>query len=358
MMLALMREQAKNGHKVSAVVHHHDSSQRFLQERFEAITLYRLPILLTLLFVPISLQAFFRLCDIIKTEAPDVLHLHMPNATCFWLLFSGSARKLPWVIHWHSDVIGAKPDWRIKLLYPFYRILEKALLNRASKVIVTSTNYLQSSQPLNEYRNKCEVVPLGLPDLEFNDSQRSEDKRSDRFSLLCIGRLTYYKGHEFLIRAMSSLREAVTLTIVGEGEKLERLRNVVEELELSSRVTFILGATNEQVINNIVQCDALVLPSIERTEAFGLVLLEAMRAGKPCICTDVKGSGMSEVVQHERTGLVVESSSSEALSKAIDDLSFDDSLCATLGNAGRERFKTVFQIDAIARRVDDLYSEL
>jgi len=104
------------------------------------------------------------------------------------------------------------------------------------------------------------------------------------------------------------------------------------------------------------RCDFLVLPSIERTEAFGLVLLEAMRAGKACICTNVEGSGMSNVVEHEKTGLVVQHSDSHALANAMARLN-NKTIRDSYGQLGQQRFANAYQIDKIEKNVRDLYNE-
>ncbi|WP_026377334.1 glycosyltransferase [Aestuariibacter salexigens] len=354
MMRALMLAQRSIGYDVSAIVHQHQLGRGFKKETLDGITVHRLPIQFIALFVPVSLLAFFSLRKIIKQEKPDLLHLHMPNATCFWLLFSRSARKLPWVIHWHSDVVGAVPDWRIKLLYPIYHIFERRLLSRTAAIITTSQQYLDSSTPLQDFTEKCRVVPLGLPDVQIE----SEKSSGQGLSLFCVGRLTYYKGHSYLIDALTKVSGEIHLTIVGGGDLQGTLESQASNLELNDKVSFIYNASNEEVLKLMASCDALVLPSIERTEAFGLVLLEAMRAGKPCICTDVEGSGMSEVVQHEKTGLVVASSNADELASAIERLANDPALCEKLGIAGRERFIERFEIRAVASEVDNIYQSV
>src|SRR5690606_4146956 len=104
--------------------------------------------------------------------------------------------------------------------------------------------------------------------------------------------------------------------------------------------------------------DCLCLPSIERTEAFGLVLLEAMREGRPCVVTDVPGSGMSWVVRHGETGLVTRSGDVDALRAALVQLRDAETLRTAMGDAGRQRFREHFTIPAIARQFVDLYQDV
>src|SRR5690606_16604154 len=117
-----------------------------------------------------------------------------------------------------------------------------------------------------------------------------------RLRILSVGRLTYYKGHEVLIRAAAALEEAEILT-AGRGERRKTLEDLILRLGVGGRVRLFGPASEDELGELLESCHCLCLPSIERTEAFGLVLLEAMRAGRPCVVTDVPGSGMSWVVE-------------------------------------------------------------
>lgn len=351
-MLALMQAQIKQGLSISALVHHHKTGRPFLNSKEGGANIYRVPIIAKLFFVPIALSAYWHLKAILEKEQPDVIHAHLPNATCFWLLFLKKASNRKLVLHWHSDVIGDKPNWGIKCLYPVYRIFEKVLLVRAERIIVTSENYLHSSKPLEHFRNKCVVVPLGLEDIT---DEPVTDSSFD-VGALCVGRLTYYKGHKYLIKAMAKIDdEKLVLTIVGEGDERNKLEAMVRELGLTDKVRFLGQVSDEMLYSLIVHCRFLVLPSIERTEAFGLVLLEAMRAGKACICTDVTGSGMSNVVEHEKTGIVVKHANTEALTQALLQLSENEEQTSKLGKNGRMRFLTQFKVDEIEKLVRAIY---
>ena len=176
---------------------------------------------------------------------------------------------------------------------------------------------------------------------------------------MCIGRLTYYKGHDVLINALEQLNtEHIRAKIIGSGELQRGLQQRIEQKGLSERVHIYANMLTPELMQVIADADILVLPSIERTEAFGLVLLEAMRAAKPCICTDVKGSGMSEVVMQNKTGLVVPANDANALANAIATLAQSSQLREQLGRAGRQRFLTHFHIDTVANKVLALYADL
>ena len=356
MMLALIDAQVKAGLAVSVFVHQHEKGMPFVKEQRKGALIYRTPIVAKLLFVPIALMALRHLRTAIKETNPNVLHAHLPNVTCFLLLFMKTAKHTPLILHWHSDVIGEKPHWAIKCLYPFYQFFERALLKRASRIIVTSENYLGSSAPLSAFKHKCVVIPLGLIDAENQHQADCNTSMPSTINALCIGRLTYYKGHEYLLNAMAALPNIpLQLNIVGDGELRDKLQKQAMQAGLTHRVRF-LGQVDDATLNELIShCAFLVLSSIERTEAFGLVLLEAMRAAKPCICTDVPGSGMSNVVIHNKTGLVVKHADVSALANALNELTNDRPLCERLGENGRQRFLSEFTVHRVEEATRRLY---
>ncbi|MFT5321140.1 MAG: glycosyltransferase involved in cell wall biosynthesis, partial [Pseudohongiellaceae bacterium] len=317
-----------------------------------------------LLFAPIAPFFLFDLKKMIKQFDPDIIHVHMPNLSAFWLLLVGRQLAKPVIVHWHADVIASRQNILLSFAYWFYRPLEQLLLKRADAVIVTSANYLKSSVPLRKWQGKCHIIPLGLDTLkvgsrgQINDtSERQLWKVESRLKVLCVGRLTYYKGQEFLIKAVSGL-DNVELILVGQGKKLASFRKLINRLGCEDNVKIFGHAETQELAALMNSCDCLCLPSIERTEAFGLVLLEAMQDAKPCICTDVEGSGMSWVVQHEKTGLVVNAADSSALRDGILKLANNRELARQYGEAGHDRFRNEFSLDKVAGEIVSLYNRV
>jgi len=279
----------------------------------------------------------------------------MPNATVFWLLLINRARKTPWVIHWHSDVIGDQASKLIKFFYPLYAFFETKILKRAALIISTSEPYKASSKPLMPFLDKTTVIPLGIKDVKKNKII----KTSNDFVVLSVGRLTYYKGFESLIKAFAKLKdEPLNLKIVGNGEEFDNLNRLIKKLDLQSRVKILTGVTNENLSDIYQSCDVFCLPSIERTEAFGVVLLEAMRAKKPCIVTNVRGSGMSYVVKHNETGLIVNKNDPSALAQEILNLYKNPKFAGELGDRGSERYLSQFHIRETSASIDLQYRRI
>jgi rhamnosyl/mannosyltransferase len=268
------------------------------------------------------------------------------------------------VVHWHSDVAGSEFDWRLALAYPLYRPLERALLRRCSRVILTSPPYLDASPALAPWRSKCSVIPYGL-DAEGmpQPDQRSLREADDRWwgntsnlRVLAIGRLAYFKGHAVLIRAAAEIQGRIV--IAGEGPMRRGLEKLIAESGVGERVTLAGDVRGADLHALICSCDCLALPSIERTESFGIVLAEAMRFGKPVVASDIAGSGVGWVARDGETALMVPPGEPHALARALSRLAADVSLRQRLGEAGRRRFFREFLIDPVADRIQMLYADL
>ena len=124
--------------------------------------LRRVPVQIQLIYAPIALGFRSALARAIRDIQPDVLHLHLPNNSAFWALTLVSARHIPWVVHWHSDVVVSQAQTALRLAYNIYRPFEQAVLDRAERIIVTSPPYLHASEPLRRWQAKCAIVPLGI----------------------------------------------------------------------------------------------------------------------------------------------------------------------------------------------------
>jgi glycosyltransferase involved in cell wall biosynthesis len=364
-MAALLPALAARGVEVAALVHEHRRGRPvYPSARPEgAVTLYRVPSIGRLLYTPISPRFPFWLNRVIGELSPDLLHLHLPNPSAFWTLASPAARRLPLVVHWHSDVVASQYDRRLATAYRLYRPLEQQLLRRSAAVVATSPPYLTSSVALAPWRERCHVIPLGLdrddlPRPTAADRARAEAIWGDGAGrVLAVGRLTYYKGYERLIRAADKLADA-KVVVVGEGELRARLERLIAQKRLSAKVLLAAACPGPLLHALLESCDCLCLPSIERTEAFGLVLLEAMAHGKAVVASDVPGSGMSWVVEAGRTGLLVPPDDVIALAGALRRLLGDAELRERFGARGKARFEQQFSIAAVADELLSLYREV
>jgi len=318
--------------------------------------LLRCPVWLRLAFTPISPAFGLWLRRAIRDHDPEVLHLHVPNVSAFWALLLPSAWRLPWVVHWHSDVEASRFKLSLRLLYPVYRVLETALLDRAACIIATSSEYLEASAPLAPWREKCHVVALGmdpdrLPDVDPREGEPFWPGAGLR--VLAVGRLTYYKGFETLVAAAAAA--GVTLVIAGEGEERPTLERALAAAGNPPRIRLAGAVDDETLARLMASCDVLALPSRERTEAFGIVLMEAMRFAKPLLVSRLRGSGMLAVAREGVNALLAPPEDVPAWRAALETLAADPALRERLGRAGEARYRDEYDIASIAEGIDRIY---
>ncbi len=315
----------------------------------ENILIKKIPEIARLNSMPILPTLFFEL----KKLKADILHFHMPfpMGDISYLL---SGCNIPAVVTYHSDVI------KQRISNIFYRPLQNKFLKKAKKIMVTSGQYINSSYVLPHYREKIVVVPFGVDTKFFTPNDNDElatrirEKYGERI-LLYVGVLRYYKGLYVLIKAMKDIN--AKLIIVGRGEEWKQLNDLIYREGLTQKIVMEGSVTNFNLLPYYRACDVFVLPSIYRSEAFGIVLLEAMACGKPVISTEL-GTGTSWVNQHGVTGLVVPPKDPKALAEAINTILNDRDLARNMGEAGRKRVLENFTKELMAERVLKVYQEV
>ncbi len=322
--------------------------------------LLRCPVWLKLIFAPISPRFPFWLARVVRQHQPDLIHIHMPNLSAFWALLLPRVRRIPWVIHWHSDVVPTSHKLALRLAYPYYRLFERAMLEHADAVIATSRAYLDASLPLRPWRYKCHVVSLGvdstrLPEVPTGTGDRLWQGHGMR--VLAIGRLSYYKGFETLVQAVAAA-EGMELMLVGEGEERPRLERLLAKAGNPAWVR-LLGEQDDAVCRQLLaSCDLFCLPSRERTEAFGIVLMEAMRYGKPLLVGQIEGSGVGWVAREGVNARLVPPEDVTALRASLLELAGDPATRQRLGEAGYPRFQREFDIQRVADDLQGIYLRL
>lgn len=322
--------------------------------------LTRVPVQGQFVYAPIAIGFRSAMARAIARHQPHVLHLHMPNNSALWALTLAKARALPWVVHWQSDVVVSKIRLPVALAYRLYRPFEQAVLQHASRIIATSPPYLEASEPLRRWKDKCAVIPLGLniTNEETPATSVPPPWRNGTLRLLSIGRLTYYKGFETLIQAAAGL-SGVELLIVGEGELRDALQALIQAQTPASQAPNVrlLGNVSDAEKSALLQsCDVFCLASRERTEAFGIVLLEAMQHARPCIVSALPGSGMPWVVATAGAGLRVPVEDVAAWRAAIAQAHDSPALRTRWGQAGQRALRESFSITACERRMAGQYA--
>lgn len=319
--------------------------------------LMRVPVAMQLVYTPIAPAFRAGLARSIRQFEPDVLHLHMPNPSVFWALTLGCTREIPWIVHWHSDVLATRRFSMLSAAYRVYRPFEQAVLERAERIIVTSPDYLAASAPLRAWRDKCAVVPLALDRRRLVEPVSASAESywpAGTLRLLSLGRLSHYKGFETLIDAVADL-EGVHLVIAGDGEMRSALQARIAAQGRSARASLAGQVDDDTKRALLAQCDAFCLASCERTEAFGIAVMEAMCYARPCIVSALPGSGLPWLVSSSQAGLTVPVGHVPAWREAIQRLRADPVRAAAMGANGSAAIRERFDITPATSAVRAVY---
>jgi len=285
------------------------------------------------------------------TAKADCVVLHEPNpiaGTALWL-----RTPAPRLVIWHhSDLL--RPWWAL----PTYsRIVQRMLYRRADCVIVSSPA-LAAESPLAQIAQRIAVIPFGIDVERYRRTDGERRTRIDaireRFPgprLLFVGRLVYYKGLHVLLDAAREWPG--TILIAGDGPLEPALRARASALGVDDHVKFLGRLSNAELPAYYQACDVFVLPSIARTETFGVVQVEAMAAGLPVVSTRLP-TGVPWVNQDDVSGLVVAPEDAAALGAALRRLAGDAALRGRLADGARRRATALFSRDRMIRVFRDV----
>ena len=285
----------------------------------------------------------------------DIIHLHVPYPVGeLGYLLVGRRRRL--VVTYHSDIV--RQSWANPMYQPFLR----TVLARADAVVATSPSYVGSSIVLRKLADRCDVVPLGVDVSRFGPTAAGAEAvrhrwRSPDFPalVLFVGRFREYKGLPFLIDAVRGL--PVRLLLVGDGPTAKSIRQYLTRTGQSDQVVILTSVGEAELPAYYAAADVFALPSIQRSEAFGIAMVEAMASGCPVVSTEL-GTGTSWVNQDRLTGLVVPPASSDALRAAIELIVGDDGVRAGMGREARIRVEAQFTEAVMLSRVEGIYEKV
>lgn len=284
----------------------------------------------------------------------DVIHYHFP-----WpfadALHAVTQTQIPVVMTYHSDVI------RQKVLGKLYAPLMWRTLKSMRVIVATSPAYARTSPVLSHpsIREKVHVIPNGISE-QFYSTQMDKGiferigLAPDTPYFLFVGVLRYYKGLHTLIQAARHVNAKIV--IAGSGPEEENLKKLASQT--SARNLLFAGQISDaEKVALLQSCRALVLPSDLRSEAFGMVLVEAAMFSLPLISCEIS-TGTSYVNAHEETGFVVKPESATALAQAMNTLLTDDALATRMGLAARTRYEKLFSGAALGRAYAELFREV
>ncbi|MEI9939923.1 MAG: glycosyltransferase [Pseudomonadota bacterium] len=344
----LCRGLAGRGVEVTALVSNDSSAT--VDETIDGVRVLRLGRTAELNSQPLN----WRIVSTLRRLRFDALHFHTPNPIGALALLA-ARRTEPIVVTHHSDIV------RQRLLGAPATAVQSLLYRRAAALIAATPKHIEHSPVLGAFEAKCRVIHFPIDALPYLDApvvwdgQLPAAWQTEPLALF-VGRLVYYKGVDVLLDALR-LSPRLRLAIVGVGPLKTRLVEQAARTGIADRVKF-LGAVPDVRLRSLYKCARfLVLPSVAPSEAFGMVQLEAMAAGRPVISTDLK-SGVPYVNPHGVTGLIVAPSDPHALAAAMNTLIENESYARSLGEAAQRRVLAEFHVDKVVDAHVELYASI
>jgi len=357
----LAQAQASLGHKVQVICVNGNNEKGEYSNKTETVDEQDGEVTITRLGRTSSV-ARFDLCPELLGRIAEIawrhdtiLHLHTPNPTML-LALANILRSAPFVITHHSDVV------KQKVLKYALRPFEMLVYSRSSRVLATSRNYLEGSKFLRIYENKLSFLPLGLDIAEFvkpnQDALNFRDNLLQQYTgpiWLAVGRLVYYKALHIAIEALCHVPG--TLMVVGVGALERNLKSLAIELKVDDRIVWLGSVSKDELVGAYHAAKGLWFPSNIRSEAFGMVQIEAMASGCPVINADIPGSGVPWVSRDQVEGLTVPINNSYELAKAAKRMLSDEVLYDRLVEGSKKR-SAEFDHMIMARKSIGIYEDV
>jgi len=280
-----------------------------------------------------SPQLFFKLSNF------DVVYLHYPffgTAEVVWLAKILFPKKFKLIINFLMDVDSS--SFLFKILSLPTRVIRNSLFKRADTIICASLDYVKNSDIAKIYKKypaKFKEIPFGVDTDKFAPSSQKKD--SNIKNILFVGALDkahYFKGVDILLKTLSNIQHPTSnIQIVGDGDLKPQYEKQTKELNINDKVEFLGKVPDEELPKVYQQADLFVLPSINKNEAFGLVLLEAMACGVPIIASDLPG--VRTVFENGKQGLLAKPADSEDLKNKIEKILADEEKRKEMGKEAR-----------------------
>ena len=299
------------------------------------------------------IRGLWRLWGLLKRERFDVIETFTHDSNLLGLPLAWLAR-VPVRIATHRGKIEAFPRWR--------QVLHGVLINTgiAHALIAVSDQTRQHAIQEGIWESRITVIPNAVKPLDTSSVDRNVIRKKlglneDDIFLLSIGRLTYQKGHEFLVQAMSKVVSRfpnAKAGICGEGLLRSQLEAQIIEAGLSSHVK-MLGAWDD-VSPLLASAEIFILPS--RWEGLSRALMEAMAAGLPVIATQV--DGIQDLITDSVNGLLIPSEDAEALANSILQLIDDTEMRKRIGAAGQAHVLLTHSVNDMCKKYYDFMLSL
>lgn len=350
MALTIVDELKPNFEQMVFCFNHEKGTQ---EDLFNTIPIYRVGTTFTVSSQPLSVSYIKCLSRIVNKFSPDYIHVHLPNplAALALLIIRPSNSKI--ILHWHADILNKG------VLYKMIKPIEKRIVEAAYKIVCTSTNYAQSSPAINQYQDKITILQNTIDDkkldVEGHELYKIDEVRrnyNNRKIVFFVGRHVPYKGIEYLIKSEEYITEDCVIVIAGEGELTESLKRLCGA---NSRIVFTGKLSNDELKYHLYASSVFAFPSVNRSEAFGLALAEALYCGVPAVSFNIEGSGSLWVNKDRHSGYIVENKNEKAFGKAISKILASDELQMQLSTNAQRWVRENFVKSCIGSSLNLLY---
>ncbi len=285
-----------------------------------------------------------------KRKSYNIVHIHHPDPMAtLALILSGYKGRV--IMHWHSDIL------KQKMLLKLYRPLQNWLLKRADLIVGTSPVYLKESPFLQEVQDKTVALPIGVDAMphEVEKTNAIKGQYPGKKIVFSLGRLVDYKGYKYLVKAAKYLGDEYVVLIGGIGPLREDLQNEIDSLGLQERVKLLGFIEDDEVAAYYGACDLFCLPSIQKTEAFGIVQIEAMSLGKPVVTTKIPESGVAWVNEDGISGINVDTENAKQLADAIIEITANEETYKRYSKGALDRYNRLFTKELMISNCLDIY---
>lgn len=354
---------ARRGHQVTVLTSQYDKDLP-REEMMEGVRVVRVPVLLRISKGVIMPTLGITASRMVKEN--DVVHLHLPQFDAAGFALRGRQHKKATVITYHCDLLMPKGifNWVVNQVV---HLMNRLAASFTDRIVAYTDDYATHSPYLSSYKEKIEVInpPVVMPEIPVEAVERFKRDHNPQDNHPVIGmaaRFATEKGVEVLLNASEEILRDFPQAefwfagpyenIIGEQHYFERLRPKIEALQRAGRWKF-LGLLSPQVMAAFYpNLDILTIPSLNSTESFGLVQIEAMMNGVPVISSNLPG--VRQPVLRHQMGRVVPIGDSRALAQAVKELVEEKKAYGERLVAIREMYAP----DTIAQKYEDLFKRI
>ncbi|MFA4940983.1 MAG: glycosyltransferase family 4 protein [Patescibacteria group bacterium] len=298
-------------------------------------------------------QLFFRLFSF------DIVYLHYPffgTAEIVWLAKTIFNKKFKLIIHYHMDVKNSSPIFKI-LSWP-NEIIKNSLFKKAEIITCASLDYVKNSDIAiiyKKYPEKFIEIPFGVDTEKFkpNNLQKITQKIIKILFVGGLDRAHYFKGINVLLAAISKLKiQNYQLQIIGDGDLKPEYEKQAKELGAADKIIFSGKVSDEELPAIYQQADLFILPSINKNEAFGLVLLEAMACGVPVIASNLPG--VRTVFENGKQGLLCKPNDVDDLKNKIEEILSNEEKRKKMGKEARVLILEKYSQEEVGKKLNEI----